>query len=292
MKMHDEKTQAFCGNLESRYVTPALDENLSMTRGQDTYYYMRDGLGSVRNVVGASETVENIYDYRAFGLVITEIEGVECPYRFTAREREPGGLSHAHFYRNRYYMPGVGLFMSRDAKAYDRARGFQYVRNNPIHHTDPSGWNVENREIALDCARAKLKGTEVVNVEALIEKILDEINSNDDWLVTVMDALSDELGRRLKSKGQEIACCIWNRILGSAKTDNMGINTPCEEYWLLRDGERDWRACRTLSYRIRHLCGLCAGEEACRSLRPSLWGINLNRRMIIEETRCLLDYGE
>ncbi len=139
MKMHGETRPVFCGSLESRYVTPGLDENLSMTRGQDTYYYMRDGLGSVRNVVGASETVENIYDYRAFGLVITEIEGVECPYRFTAREYEPGGLSHAHFYRNRYYMPGVGLFMSRDAMWADVHRGWGYVGNRPTTLVDPFG---------------------------------------------------------------------------------------------------------------------------------------------------------
>ena len=130
------------GNLESRYVTPGLDENLSMTRGQDTYYYMRDGLGSVRNVVGASETVENIYDYRAFGLMITEIEGVECPCRFTAREREPGGLSQAHFYRNRYYMPGVGLFMSRDAMWADVHMGWGYVANSPTFYVDPYGWSL------------------------------------------------------------------------------------------------------------------------------------------------------
>ena len=110
-----------------------------MTRGQDTYYYMAGGLGSIRNLLDASEAVVSTYDYYAFGDELSATEVVVCPYRFTAREREPGGLSHAHFYRNRYYMPGVGLFMSRDAKAYDRARGFQYVRNNPVHYIDPTG---------------------------------------------------------------------------------------------------------------------------------------------------------
>ncbi len=136
--MHGEKTQAFCGNLESRYVTPALDENLSMTRGQDTYY-MADGLGSIRNLLDADETVLNTYDYYAFGIMITEIEGVECPYRFTAREREPGGLSHAHFYRNRYYMPWTGIFMSRDAMWADVHRGWRYPANNTVNLLDPYG---------------------------------------------------------------------------------------------------------------------------------------------------------
>ncbi len=43
--------------LLASYVTPGLDANLSMTRGQDTYYYMRDGLGSIRNLLDVSESV-------------------------------------------------------------------------------------------------------------------------------------------------------------------------------------------------------------------------------------------
>jgi hypothetical protein len=43
------------GTLNATYLTPGLDANLSMTRGESTYYYMQDGLGSVRNVVDSSE---------------------------------------------------------------------------------------------------------------------------------------------------------------------------------------------------------------------------------------------
>ena len=63
------------GTLNATYVTPGLDANLSMTRGESTYYYMTDGLGSVRNLVDSSETVQNTYDYRAFGVSIGMTEG-------------------------------------------------------------------------------------------------------------------------------------------------------------------------------------------------------------------------
>ena len=80
-----------------------------MTNDTDTYYYFQDGLGSVRNVVESDEDVANTYDYRAFGILITETENVDSPFEFTGRDREPGGLSHMHYYRNRFYYSRRGM---------------------------------------------------------------------------------------------------------------------------------------------------------------------------------------
>ena len=126
-----------------------LDGNLSMTNLTDTYYYFQAGLGSIRNLLDASEAAVSTYDYYAFGdELCTQTDGVASPYRFTAREREPGGLSHAHFYRNRYYMPGVGLFMSRDAFWADEHRGWGYVANAPTMLRDSSGYRSDFCEIS------------------------------------------------------------------------------------------------------------------------------------------------
>jgi len=35
------------GSLQATYVTPELDQNVSMTRAGSTYHYARDGVGSV-----------------------------------------------------------------------------------------------------------------------------------------------------------------------------------------------------------------------------------------------------
>ena len=110
-----------------------------MTSGENTYYYFNDALGSVRNLVDANEVAQNTYDYRAFGENLSATENITSPYRFTARDYEPGGLSQAHYYRNRYYMPGTGIFMSRDALEYDTHQGWGYVDNNPMNGTDPDG---------------------------------------------------------------------------------------------------------------------------------------------------------
>ena len=42
--------------LLATYVTPGLDANLSQERGGSTYYYMADGLGSIRNLVDSTIT--------------------------------------------------------------------------------------------------------------------------------------------------------------------------------------------------------------------------------------------
>ena len=131
------------GNLNARYVTPELDENLSVTRGANTYYYASDGLGSVRNVLDGSEAAQNTYDYYAFGDSLgTQTQGVTNPYRYTAREYESGSVLDTYYYRNRYYMSGLGIFASRDAIWADVARGWGYAANDPLDLTDPYGLGI------------------------------------------------------------------------------------------------------------------------------------------------------
>ncbi len=112
----------------------------AMTRGGSTYYYMQDGLGSVRNLVDADEAAQNVYDYYAFGNALgTQTTAVASPYRYTARDYESGGILSQHYYRNRYYLPSIGIFASRDAAWADIHRGWGYVGNNPLMFVDPWG---------------------------------------------------------------------------------------------------------------------------------------------------------
>ncbi len=117
-----------------------LDANLSVTRSGSTYYYMADGLGSVRNVVDSSETVQDTYDYYAFGnTLLASPSNVTNPYRYTAREFESGSVLDTYYYRNRYYVSQLGIFMSRDAQWADPQRGWGYVGNRATFYRDPFG---------------------------------------------------------------------------------------------------------------------------------------------------------
>jgi RHS repeat-associated protein len=131
------------GSLNARYVTPGLDANLAMTRSGNTYYYMADGLGSVRNVVNSSEVVQNTYDFYAFGNTLgTPTVGVTNPFEYTGREFEDGSVNTTFYYRNRYYMSGLGIFTSRDVMGADIQRGWGYVRNRPTLFVDPLGRSI------------------------------------------------------------------------------------------------------------------------------------------------------
>ena len=122
--------------LLATYITPGLDDNLSQTRDSAVYYYMKDGLGSVRNLVNAAEGAENVYDYYAFGKELGSwTEGVENRYTYTAREYD--AESSQYYYRARYYS-GSGRFNRRDP-AHESTNLYTYVRSMPILYQDPSG---------------------------------------------------------------------------------------------------------------------------------------------------------
>lgn len=128
--------------VSATYVTPFLDQNLIMVRGGNTYY-MQDGLGSVRNLIDASQNVQNTYDYYAFGEALNWSENIVNRYTYTAREwdSEVG----QYYYRARQYAPDIGRFTQRDALVYTRNETgtnlylYVYVKNAPVRFTDPSG---------------------------------------------------------------------------------------------------------------------------------------------------------
>jgi RHS repeat-associated protein len=130
------------GTLSQSFLMAGLDGQISTTRSSGTYYYLHDGLGSVRNVIDGTETVQNTYDAKAFGQdVVAPAQGVTSPFSYTGAysdswESGQGGL---YYMRNRYYMPNVGLFTSRDTMEADPAGGWGYVLNNPIGLIDPFG---------------------------------------------------------------------------------------------------------------------------------------------------------
>ena len=124
------------GSVQATYVTPGLDQNVSVTRGGSTYQYVHDGLGSVRQVLDSNEATRNSYDYYAFGQTYgSPVENVANPYRFTGRRAE--AASGFLYSRHRMYGPEDGSFVSRDPVA--GASDYTYGNGNPVAFTDPMG---------------------------------------------------------------------------------------------------------------------------------------------------------
>jgi len=116
------------------------------TEGSNNYYYTKDHLGSIREVVADDGiTIESRYEYTPWGVVTrTEGTGVESDFLYTGHlYHEESGLFLAQY---RAYDPGTGRWLSRDPLGFvDGPNLYAYVGNDPINFWDPWGlstwWN-------------------------------------------------------------------------------------------------------------------------------------------------------
>ena len=116
-----------------------LDEPLAMQRGGNWYFYLTDGLGSVRGLADASGAVVQTYAYDSFGRVVEQTGNVPNPFLFTSREFD--AESGLYFYRARYLDPQIGRFLQEDPLHITSSdlNLYGYVGNDPINLTDPMG---------------------------------------------------------------------------------------------------------------------------------------------------------
>lgn len=125
------------------YATAGLDRQISMTvvngPNQGNYYYVHDGLGSVRTLTDSTGLVQNRYDYTAFGEPIPD--GPEnIPQRYGYTGRENNAINGNMNYRNRNYNPAIGRFDRRDPIGYIAGSNlYSYVNNEPNVYTDLFG---------------------------------------------------------------------------------------------------------------------------------------------------------
>jgi RHS repeat-associated protein len=181
------------GTFTRQYVTPFLDENVSMTviGGEDAgvYYYNRDGLGSVRNLTDANENVQSQLAYTAFGgtYPFGSISGAFQRYTFTGRESSGHSAAGAPmYYRNRQYSPSLGRFGRRDPVLDTRNNFAPYVsvRNRPIGDVDPSGM--------FDCVIKE--DDRFNNIELDGTKVFFR-----SWGFSLTDEDADNIGRKARS---------------------------------------------------------------------------------------------
>ena len=124
-----------------------LDEPIAMLDFKEnqteaeTYFYQTDRLGSVTGLTDRSGAVVARYRYDAYGDLVKDketAEKVSNPFRYTGRYfDEETGL---YYYRNRYYSPELGRFITKDPLQYvDGPNMYSYVMNNPLNGIDPMG---------------------------------------------------------------------------------------------------------------------------------------------------------
>ncbi len=153
------------GALQALYLNGLeIDWNIAVTRGQNTYTYLHDGLGSVRELADQHGLAINRYDYDAFGNQLVAAAAAPNAYTFTGRQwDEESGL---YYYRTRDYMAETGQFVQKDKMAIQMSTVqnhpsqqigkywlamYRYAGNNPISSTDPLGQE-SRKECLRKCA--------------------------------------------------------------------------------------------------------------------------------------------
>jgi RHS repeat-associated protein len=118
-----------------------------------SYFYLKDALGSIIDIVDSSGSIVQHYAYSAFGKILKILDGsgndistnpVVEPY-FTYTGREWDAESGLYYYRARYYSPEIGRFISADShpgvmsNPLTIINKYVYAGNNPIMNVDPNG---------------------------------------------------------------------------------------------------------------------------------------------------------
>ncbi|MEG8281212.1 RHS repeat-associated core domain-containing protein [Streptomyces sp. AHA2] len=127
------------GTTTASVATSGLDEFLTRTEGGKTQVYLTDALGTVVGLANTDGTVATTYAYDPNGTPTATGTATSNPYTFTGREDDGTGLL---YYRNRYYDPQTGRFISQDPIGHAGGTNlYQYALSSPTTYTDPSGNN-------------------------------------------------------------------------------------------------------------------------------------------------------
>jgi RHS repeat-associated protein len=137
MRLIEEKN----GGGTKRYFEQGVQE----TDGSN-FYYARDQLGSVRQVVDSGHNVVANYQYDAFG------NSQLIAGTYTSDIGYGGYLNHSYsgllFSATRDYSSGLGRWISRDPIAEEGGDNlYAYVNGNPLTNTDPSGLVCESQAV-------------------------------------------------------------------------------------------------------------------------------------------------
>ena len=100
-------------------------------------YFSSDNIGSTSIETDSAGSISFKANYLPFGKELSFSSINKEKYGFTSKEYDPE--SSLNYFNARYYNPSNGKFISNDPIFKPSEGGYQYVRNNPLRLTDPSG---------------------------------------------------------------------------------------------------------------------------------------------------------
>jgi RHS repeat-associated protein len=124
--------------LKRRLYARSIDSVYGFSDGSESYWYLTDAQGSVRDVVDTAGAIARHYVYDSFGAVVGgsgALAGDQADdLRFQSREFSD--LTGLGYFRARYYQPALGRFISEDPRLPHR---YDFAESNPLLFRDPSG---------------------------------------------------------------------------------------------------------------------------------------------------------
>ena len=104
-------------------------------------YYLRDALGSVRQICDESGDLLLTQSFDPYGGILVQEGSTQSVFGYTGEQTDPSGLVYL---QARYYSAEQGRFITEDpfggsVSMPSTQNDYAYGVNNPILHTDPSG---------------------------------------------------------------------------------------------------------------------------------------------------------
>ena len=112
----------------------------------NTYYAVKDHLGSVQALVNASGAVEESYTYDAWGVTAIRnasnqtIAASQYGNRFMFQGREYSAVTGFYNFRARWYAPTIGRWLNKDPIGLEGGLNlYAFCGNDPVNFKDPWG---------------------------------------------------------------------------------------------------------------------------------------------------------
>ncbi len=150
--------------------------------GGATSYLLADELGSIRAITNASRTTTGTFTYDAWGNETGSTGSATTPFGFAGEYLD--SASGFYYLRARWYDASTGEFMSLDPKVATTLEPYQYVGNDPLNGSDPSGLSScnskcqEEKKAAADAAEAKKALTKASAAAAVAAAAESSYNPN------------------------------------------------------------------------------------------------------------------